>query len=237
MVEHVNLAALVRASADVFESGFGARVLQLASFSFDASILEWTTALCTGACLCFAQHPRQLVGEYLTDAIDTNRISFMQITPTARDTRLLRQARSHGTELHHAREWSTHVPYQRPRLLLENGSLVVLGRLDRELKIRGFRIAPEEEVEKAILDACAGVTEGSVQPSENGLEMWAFVTPETISSQALGVEVQDLNADLKKVYGLDSKSYVGLLGLLGLLGLAAITTPWSSGGVSLPGHS
>ena len=83
MIEHGSLAAFVRASKDVFEVGFGTRVLQLASFSFDASILEWSNALCTGACLCFAKHPKQLVGEYLAEVIEQNEITFLQITPTA----------------------------------------------------------------------------------------------------------------------------------------------------------
>ena len=86
MVEHGNVASFVRASKDVFECGYGSRVLQLASFSFDTSILEWTTALCTGGCLCFAQYPEQLVGEYLAEVIEGNGISFMQVTPTALET-------------------------------------------------------------------------------------------------------------------------------------------------------
>lgn len=285
MVEHGSLATFVRASKDVFEVGFGTRVLQLASFSFDASILEWSNALCTGACLCFAEHPKQLVGEYLAEVIEQNEITFLQITPTALETLplttelpSLRQislggeapsreifARWHSrvnlvnaygpteasiavsfnkidksedlpevisagrpnpqTDVYicavgfgpilrpgvegeicvagpqiargycdkpeiTAKSFATHASGVRMYrtgdrgMLLEDGSLLVMGRIDRELKVRGFRIAPEE-VENAILNADVGAQETSVQPSENGLEMLAFVAPNTISSRAL----------------------------------------------------
>lgn len=86
MVEHGNLSSFVNATKDVFKVGYGARVLQLASFSFDASVLEWTMALCTGSCLCFAKHPKQLVGDYLADVIEQNQVTFMEITLTALET-------------------------------------------------------------------------------------------------------------------------------------------------------
>ena len=285
MVEHGNVASFVQASKDVFGCGYGSRVLQLASFSFDASTLEWTTALCTGGCLCFAQCPEQLVGEYLAEVIEENDISFMQVTPTAletlpltRDLPSLRQisiggeagsrelfakwhsrvnlvnaygpteaaiavsfhkidredalpeiisvgpanantaiyicAEGFGPVLQPgsqgevciagpqvargycenpdqtSRSFKTHSNGVRMYrtgdrgMLQEDGSLVVLGRMDRELKVRGFRVAPEE-VEKAILDAEVGVTEASIQLSQNGLEMVAFIAPETISVEAL----------------------------------------------------
>ncbi|KAH8706253.1 hypothetical protein BGZ61DRAFT_493214 [Ilyonectria robusta] len=281
MIEHGSLAAFVRASTDVFEVGFGTRVLQLASFSFDASILEWSNALCTGACLCFAQYPKQL-----------NSVTFMQITPTALETLpldielpSLRQISIGGEAPSHeifakwqprinlvnaygpteaaiavsfnkidkskelpevisagrpnpqvgihicaegfgrilgpglegeicvsgpqiargycekpeitAKSFATHgssiLMYRTGDrgMLQDDGTLLVMGRIDRELKVRGFRIAPEE-VESAILDATLGVKETSVQISENGLELLAFVAPIGISSTNL------LNA-LKKV--------------------------------------
>lgn len=285
MVHHGALTAFVRASKDIFECGFGARVLQLASFSFDASVLEWSHALSTGACLCFAQYPKQLVGDYLADVIEENEISFMEITPTAletlpltRDLPSLRQISMGGEapsrEIFakwHSRvnlvniygptettiavcinkiDKSAELPEvvsagppisqtsiyicaegmdtvlrpgssgeicvagpqvtkgycERPDItarsfvihstgvrmyrtgdrgvLLEDGSVVVLGRIDRELKIRGFRIAPEE-IENAILDADVGAREASVQPSESGLEMLAYVAPDTVSTKSL----------------------------------------------------
>ncbi|KAF4991222.1 hypothetical protein FDECE_14114 [Fusarium decemcellulare] len=285
MVEHGNLAAFARASTEVFEVGFGTRVLQLASFSFDASILEWTNALSTGACLCFAEHPKHLVGEYLAQVIDENEVTFMQITPTALETLpldhdlpSLRQisvggeapshelfARWHDrvnlvnaygptetaiavafNKIHKSDQLPPTLSVGRPNpqtnvyicsegfgptnpngkegeicisgpqvargycdnptmtaknfpihpsgvrmyrtgdrgLLLEDGSIVVKGRIDRELKVRGFRIAPEE-VEAAILGAGVGVLEVSVQISSSGLELLAFVAPVTISAGTL----------------------------------------------------
>ncbi|KJZ80421.1 hypothetical protein HIM_00271 [Hirsutella minnesotensis 3608] len=285
MIEHGSLAAFVQASKDVFQVGFGARVLQLASFSFDASILEWSNALCTGACLCFAQYPKHLVGEYLAEVIQKNGVTFMEITPTALETLPLElelpsleqvsiggEAPSHeifakwhsrvnlvnaygpteaaiavsfnridktdelpeiisagrpnpqtmvyicaegfgpilkpgsegeicvfGPQIARgycekpditARNFAIH-PENGQRLyrtgdkgvLQEDGSILVLGRIDRELKVRGFRIAPEE-IENAVLSAGAGALETSVQHSENGLEVVAFVAPR-ISSKPL----------------------------------------------------
>ncbi|KAF4471968.1 amino acid adenylation domain [Fusarium albosuccineum] len=267
MVEHGNLAAFARTSTEVFEVGFGTRVLQLASFSFDASILEWTNASSTGACLCFAEHPKHLVGEYLAQVIDENKVTFMQITPTALETLpldhdlpSLRQisvggeAPSHElfsrwhdrvnlvnaygptetaiavafNKIHKSDQLPPILSVGRPNpqtnvyvcseglgptnstgkegeicisgpqvargycenptmtaknfpihpsgvrmyrtgdrgLLLEDGSIVVKGRIDRELKVRGFRIAPEEI-------------------SSSGLELLAFVAPDTISAGTL----------------------------------------------------
>ncbi len=285
MIEHVSLATYVKSATSVFECGYGTRVLQSASFSFDASILEWTAALCTGATLCFVQYPKQLVGDYLADVIEGNEISFMQITPTAletlpltRELPSLRQISVGGEapsrELFsrwHSRvnlvnaygptEAAIVVSFNKidksdilpetlsagypttqtniyicsedfssvllpqspgeiclagPQLargycdkpevtarnfrvhangirmyrtgdrgsLTKDGSLLVLGRIDRELKVRGFRIAPEE-IEKAIFDANVDVAEASVQISESGLEMIAFVAPSTVDTETL----------------------------------------------------
>ena len=82
MIEHRHLASFIEASSSIFKVGYGSRVLQFASFSFDASVLEWAVALSTGACLCFAESPSMLVGDYLAQVIERNQISFMQITPT-----------------------------------------------------------------------------------------------------------------------------------------------------------
>lgn len=86
MVEHGNLASFITASNEVFNVGYGSRVLQFAPFTFDASILEWATALSSGACLCFAEHPAALIGDYLSDVIDQNQVTFLHTTPTALST-------------------------------------------------------------------------------------------------------------------------------------------------------
>ena len=307
MVEHGSIAAFVRASTDVFECGYGTRILQLASFSFDASILEWTAALCTGATLCFAKHPKHLVGEYLADVIEGNAVTFFQVTPTALETLpmtrefpSLRQisvggeapskdilARWHPrvnlvnaygpteaavavafNKIDRTEEMPEAVTVGRPTpttdiyicsedfasflqpecpgevclagpqiargycgqpevtarqfadgpngdrmyrtgdrgLLLEDGSLVIMGRIDRDLKVRGFRIAPEE-IERAILEAGVGVAEASVQLSDNGLEMVALVSPETASPRELKSALKRLLASYKvpsQIYALPS---------------------------------
>jgi hypothetical protein len=69
-------------------------------------------------------------------------------------------------------------------MYLEDGWLVITGRIDRELKVRGFRISPEE-IEEAILDAALGVIEVSVQPTEDGMGLIAFLSPATVSTSDL----------------------------------------------------
>lgn len=292
MVEHGSIAHFLRGAADVFKVGFGARVLQFAPLSFDASIMEWTAALCTGATLCLAEHPKQLVGEYLADVLEQNEVTWLQTTPTAlatlpltRDYPKLRQIVAGGEapsrdvlQRWHARvdimnaygpteaaigvtfnpmnredklpevisaglptpttsvyicsqgfgsvlrpgfqgevclagpqlargycqqpvltakSFATHSNGVRmyrtgdKGMLLEDGSLVVLGRTDRELKIRGQRIAPEE-VEKAIANADVGILEASVQGSADGMELVAVIAPDTVSTRSLAAGLRRL---------------------------------------------
>lgn len=75
-------------------------------------------------------------------------------------------------------------------MYMEDGSLVITGRIDRELKVRGFRISPEE-IEEAILDAGLGVGEVSVQPTEDGTGLLAFVSPATVSTSELVAILKD----------------------------------------------
>ncbi|KAB8255140.1 hypothetical protein BDV32DRAFT_154554 [Aspergillus pseudonomiae] len=82
MVEHANVAHYVSAARSLVHIGPGSRVLQFASFAFDASILEWAVTLTYGATLCFVEHPSLLVGDYLADVLDTNRINFFHTTPS-----------------------------------------------------------------------------------------------------------------------------------------------------------
>lgn len=299
MVEHSNVAGFVEAASGYYKCGYGSRVLQLASFSFDASILEWTTALCTGGCLCFAENPKHLVGDYLADVIDDNRVSFIQITPTALETLPVTRAlpslqlisvggeavsrellkrwhgridlvnaygptegavavsfnkiersnapladlitvgrANYGTTIcicaegfgailgagrvgevcfsgkQVARGYSE-LPEQTAKSfaihgdtgdrmyrtgdkgqMLPDGSILIMGRMDRELKVRGFRIAPEE-IEGAIFDAQVGVTEASVLTSEDGREMIALVTPESVSTESILRKLRTLLAPYK----------------------------------------
>ena len=82
MVEHSNLSHYVSAARSVVKIGPNTQVLQFATFAFDASILEWAVSLSFGATLCFVDHPQLLVGEYLADVIDQNKINFFHCTPT-----------------------------------------------------------------------------------------------------------------------------------------------------------
>ncbi|KAM3512715.1 hypothetical protein MY11210_003668 [Beauveria gryllotalpidicola] len=86
MVENQNLSSYVSATRNVVKVGRGSRVLQFAPFAFDASILEWAVTLSYGGTLCFVDHPSLLVGEYLADMIDLNRVNFFHTTPSVLST-------------------------------------------------------------------------------------------------------------------------------------------------------
>ncbi|KAJ2964349.1 hypothetical protein NQ176_g10799 [Zarea fungicola] len=86
MVEHQNLSSYVSSTRDVVKVGLRSRVLQFAPFAFDASVLEWAVTLSFGATLCFVQHPSLLVGDYLADMIDLNKINFFHTTPSVLST-------------------------------------------------------------------------------------------------------------------------------------------------------
>ena len=58
------------------------RVLQLAPFVFDAAIAELFGALIHGGTLCFCEHPKLLVGDYLAKVLTLNRITYLQCTPS-----------------------------------------------------------------------------------------------------------------------------------------------------------
>jgi len=86
MVEHQNLSHYVSAARSVVKIGPSSRVLQFASFAFDASVLEWAVTLAYGATLCFLDHPALLVGDYLADIIEQNSINFFHTTPSILST-------------------------------------------------------------------------------------------------------------------------------------------------------
>lgn len=86
MVEHSNLSHYVSSTRSMVKVGPHSRVLQLASFAFDAVILEYAVTLSYGGTLCFADHPQVLVGDYLADIIDSNEINFFHCTPSVLST-------------------------------------------------------------------------------------------------------------------------------------------------------
>jgi len=81
VVTHRGLASLSGAQVSAFGTGPGARVLQLASPSFDAAVMEMLLALPAGAALVVPA-PGPLAGDNLAEALDKLRISHALIMPT-----------------------------------------------------------------------------------------------------------------------------------------------------------
>ncbi|MER6915624.1 amino acid adenylation domain-containing protein [Streptomyces sp. NPDC000594] len=79
---HRGLASLAASQAERLAIGPESRVLQLASPSFDASVMESLMALATGATLVVPE-PGPLAGELLGETIAARRVSHALIPPTA----------------------------------------------------------------------------------------------------------------------------------------------------------
>ena len=75
MNHHRGLCKLARAQRTLFGAGAGSRVLQFASFSFDASVWECVMALCSGATLVLASPARLQAGDALWQTLQQERIS------------------------------------------------------------------------------------------------------------------------------------------------------------------
>ena len=82
MVTHRGLAGFAASAAEQYGSGPGDRVLQFASPSFDASVLELCTSLLSGAALVTGEEG-PLVGERLAEVLAQRRISHTLIPPAA----------------------------------------------------------------------------------------------------------------------------------------------------------
>jgi amino acid adenylation domain-containing protein len=80
MVSHQGLSNLSLAEASAFDLKAGSRVLQFASWSFDASVFEMVAALTTGATLCLAG--AALPGEAFTRFLREQSINVIGLTPT-----------------------------------------------------------------------------------------------------------------------------------------------------------
>ncbi len=78
---HRGLANLSAAQISAFGIGPGSRVLQLASPSFDAAVMEMLMALPAGAALMIPE-PGPLAGESLAETLNQLRISHVLIMPT-----------------------------------------------------------------------------------------------------------------------------------------------------------
>ncbi|MFJ5534653.1 non-ribosomal peptide synthase/polyketide synthase [Streptomyces sp. NPDC093261] len=82
VVTHRGLAPFAAAAADRYAAGPGDRVLQFASPSFDASVLELCVSLLTGATLVTGEEG-PLIGERLAEVLTERRISHALIPPAA----------------------------------------------------------------------------------------------------------------------------------------------------------
>ncbi|MGD0069205.1 MAG: AMP-binding protein, partial [Streptosporangiaceae bacterium] len=81
VVTHRGLASLAGSMAAVFGIGPGSRVLQLASLSFDAAVMEMLMAWPAGAALVVPE-PGPLAGEVLAEALNELRVSHALIIPS-----------------------------------------------------------------------------------------------------------------------------------------------------------
>ncbi|MFJ8593553.1 non-ribosomal peptide synthase/polyketide synthase [Streptomyces sp. NPDC093598] len=82
MVTHRGLAGFAEAAAERYTAGPGDRVLQFASPSFDASVLELCVSLLSGAALVTGEEG-PLVGERLAEVLAERRVSHALIPPAA----------------------------------------------------------------------------------------------------------------------------------------------------------
>ncbi|HEX6913075.1 MAG TPA: amino acid adenylation domain-containing protein, partial [Longimicrobium sp.] len=86
MVAHRNAANLVAAQALTLGVRPESRVLQFASFSFDASVFEMVMALCQGASLHVPVGGDLLAGEALERVVDEGRITHVTLPPAVLPT-------------------------------------------------------------------------------------------------------------------------------------------------------
>ncbi len=85
LIAHRGVVNVIRESARLLDVGPESRVLQLASLSFDASVLEIFTALSTGACLVLTRRETLLSGEALGRELAAERITTIAIPPSLLD--------------------------------------------------------------------------------------------------------------------------------------------------------
>jgi len=81
MVTHRTAVHLIRLAVEHTRADEHSRVLQLVSFSFDASVLETWLALAVGGTLCIVGRDTRMSGPALADAIRRERITTMAVPP------------------------------------------------------------------------------------------------------------------------------------------------------------
>ena len=82
MIAHRGLSNLAQAQSEAFGITAGSRVLQFASFSFDASVSEIFTALVSGATLVMGSREELLPGAHLARFLKTQRVNVATIPPS-----------------------------------------------------------------------------------------------------------------------------------------------------------
>jgi len=82
MVEHRGVCHLARAQRDVFAVDAHSRILQCASFSFDACLFEMVMALCNGAALYLPPAGTLAAGAVLAELLDSCAITHATLTPS-----------------------------------------------------------------------------------------------------------------------------------------------------------
>ncbi|MGI4823003.1 MAG: amino acid adenylation domain-containing protein [Janthinobacterium lividum] len=82
LLDHRGLTNLVRAQIDGFAIAPDSRVLQFASFSFDASVSEIFTALCAGASLCLVPKHGLIPGSALVHTIVDHAVTVVTLPPS-----------------------------------------------------------------------------------------------------------------------------------------------------------
>jgi amino acid adenylation domain-containing protein len=83
MCEHRGLTNLALAQIEAFGIKPASRVLQFASFSFDACVSETVITLCRGATLCLASYEDLMPGEPLLNVLRDERITCATLPPAA----------------------------------------------------------------------------------------------------------------------------------------------------------
>jgi amino acid adenylation domain-containing protein len=85
LIEHRGVVNVIESAVKTFGVGPGSRVVQLASLSFDASVLEIFTALLSGATLYLLGRETLLSGTDLGEFLHENAITTMAIPPSLLD--------------------------------------------------------------------------------------------------------------------------------------------------------
>jgi amino acid adenylation domain-containing protein len=85
LIEHRGVVNVIESAIKTFSLGPGSRVVQLASLSFDASVLEIFTALLSGATVYLVSRETLLTGPDLGEFLRGNAITAMAIPPSLLD--------------------------------------------------------------------------------------------------------------------------------------------------------